>query len=45
MIRDFNGFAIDGARDEVLNECLGIYKTVSDLIYNVSRNNVKVKTR
>ncbi len=45
MIKDFNGFAIRGAKDEVLNECLGIYKTVSDLIYNVSRNNVKVKTR
>ena len=45
MIKDFNGFAIRGAKEEVLNECLGIYKTVSDLIYNVSRNNVKVKTR
>ncbi len=45
MIRNFNGFAITGAKDEVLNESLGICKTVSELIYNVSRNKVKVKTR
>ncbi len=43
MIKDFNGYAIIGAKEEVHDVSLGCYKTVSELIYNVSKNTVKVK--
>ncbi len=45
MIRDYNGYAIAGATDEVRAVSLGTCATVSDLITNVSNNKIKVKTR
>ncbi len=35
MIKDFNGFAIRDAKEEVKKLSLGVIDTVSDLIYNV----------